>query len=101
MEVGGSVFHSMAISMEVSGNRLTSMEVNGNFPGSTWKFHLSVEVWGSYVSINCSFPEYVPWKFPRASKYSLHAFTYVHEYHKLLVASTKLTLTLTLTISLN
>ena len=64
MEVGGSRFTSMEISVEVGGSRFTSMEVSRSFHGNTWKFPLSVEVEASIASINCSFHEYIPWKLP-------------------------------------
>ena len=40
MEVGGSGFTSMEISMEVGRSSLTFMEVSGDFHGSAWKFPL-------------------------------------------------------------
>ena len=50
--------------MEVGGSIFTSMAVSGSFHGSTLKFPLSVEVEASIASINCSFHESIPWKLP-------------------------------------
>ena len=58
----GSQFTSMEAPMEVRGSIVASMEKEVG--GSTWKFPLSVEVEASFAFINCSFLEYISWKFP-------------------------------------
>ena len=57
-------FIPMEISMEVGGSRFASMEVRGSFHGNTWNFPLSVEMEAPIASIDYSFHEYIPWKFP-------------------------------------
>ena len=74
MEVGGSRFASMEISMEVGRSTPTSMEVSRSFHRSTGKFHLSVEVEAS----NCFHQLQLPRIYSVEASMSLHTPTYFH-----------------------
>ena len=95
MAVGGSRFTSMEISMEVGGSVFTSMEVIASFHGNMWTVEASI------ASIDCSFHEYIPWKVARASMYPYILPSTSKPITKLPGASTRLTLTLTLSFNLS
>ena len=115
MEVGGSKFTPMEISIDVGGSR-SPMEVN-LFPSKypcklvevnllSWKLvEASMKVHGSF---HCQWK----WKLPllpsiaastmedsMSFHITLRTSVYIHEYRELPAASTRLTLTLTLTLS--
>ena len=91
---------SMEISIEVGGSRLIY------FHGSSWKLpwkYMEVSTVGGIGSFDCFHQLQLPRIYSVEASMSFHVpphtSTYFHEYHKLPAASTRLTLTLTRTLS--